>query len=156
MFFYTFEIVFLIHRHAGCWSLGWTPGRVMHSAGPDRPGGQESANESGRAAPPNHEPGSQELLSRPPSSFLPMWPRTAPRSQTSILQSFSLNLHSPGRPPTAPCRIQLVYLLPLIDVTHQLYDDELLVMPPNQCTHIIHTTTDLHQWAHMVTVWRGI
>ena len=80
----------------------------------------------------------------------------SPRSKTSILQSFNLDLHSPGRPPTAPCRIQLVYLLPLIDVTHQLYDDELLVMPPNQCTHIIHTTTDLHQWAHMVTVWRGI
>ena len=78
MHFCTFEIVFLIYRHAGCWSLGWTPGRVMHSAGFDRPGGQESANESGRAAPPNHEPGSQELLSRPPSSFLPMWPRTAP------------------------------------------------------------------------------
>ena len=131
MFFCTFEIVFLIYRHAGCWSLGWTPGRVMHSAGFDRPGGQESANESGRAAPPNHEPGSQELLSRPPPSFLPMWPRTAPRSQTLILQSISHNLHSPGRPPTAPCRIQLVYLLPLIDVTHQLYDDdELLVMPP--------------------------
>ena len=73
----------------------------------------------------------------PPPLFCPCGPGQ-PLSQTSKLQSFSLNLHSPGRPPTAPCRIQLVYLLPLIDVTHQLYDDELLVMPP-QPMHTYHT-----------------